>query len=96
LILDSERYRYQRFCSDIAGQDIQSHKASPAEAIRVVRNWLRNHIDSSSISIPGGRVILERFNFFQTELPQLCKRLKLERSELFYNDYTVFVSEWLK
>jgi len=96
LILDSERYRYQRFCSDIAGQDIQSHKASPAEAIRVVRNWLRNHIDSSSISIPGGRVILERFNFFQTELPQLCKKLKLERSELIYNDYTMFASEWLK
>ena len=38
LIFDSERYRYQRFCSYIAGQDIQSHESNPGDAIRVVRN----------------------------------------------------------
>lgn len=30
LILDTERYRFQRFCSDIAGQDIKAHEGSVA------------------------------------------------------------------
>ncbi|MEO1034443.1 MAG: hypothetical protein AAFX44_02670 [Pseudomonadota bacterium] len=33
LILDREPYRYQEFISDIAGQDIKSHDADPAQAI---------------------------------------------------------------
>ena len=96
LILDSERYRYQRFCSDIAGQDIQSHESNPGDAIRAVRNWLRNNSDSAGISIPGGSAMIERFNLFQEELPLLCAALRLERSELIFNDYTMLIAEWLK
>jgi len=33
LILDRETERYQRFCSNIAGQDIRSHNRSPREAV---------------------------------------------------------------
>jgi hypothetical protein len=54
LILDCKRYRYQRFCSDIAGQDFQSHDSTPETAVRVVRNWLRNNSHYSDIAIPGG------------------------------------------
>ena len=46
LILDRARYRYQQFCSDIAGQDI-------------------------------------------------CQRLRLERNELIFNDYTTLIAAWL-
>ena len=45
-ILDRARYRYQQFCSDIAGQDI-------------------------------------------------CQRLRLERNELIFNDYTTLIAAWL-
>lgn len=55
LILDRDRYRYQRFCSDIAGQDIRS----------------------------------------QDDLPLLCQRLRLERNELIFNDYTTLIAAWL-
>ena len=37
LILDRTRYRYQRFISDIAGQDISAHGNSASGAIRAVR-----------------------------------------------------------
>src|ERR1700741_757299 len=40
LILDTDRHRYQKFCSDIAGQDIKAHEGSVEKAIRAVRNWL--------------------------------------------------------
>ena len=53
LILDKEPYRYQRFISDIAGQDIQSHNDEDSEAIRTIRNWLRNV--SGKGNIPGSK-----------------------------------------
>jgi hypothetical protein len=41
LILDTSRYRYQRFCSDIAGQDIRAHGNTVKGIISCVRSWLR-------------------------------------------------------
>jgi hypothetical protein len=52
LVLDTERYRYREFCSDISGQDIQAHNKNPLEAIKVVRNWLRSN--NPDVAIPGG------------------------------------------
>ena len=40
IIFDRDRYRYQKFLSDIAGQDIRSHGNDSAELVRVVRNAL--------------------------------------------------------
>jgi hypothetical protein len=93
LILDSEKYRYQKFISDIAGQDIQAHENDPKAAIRIVRNWLRSY---SQTSIPSGSVIWNRYQTFRADLPQLCAELKLDINELIYNDYTLLVSKWLK
>jgi hypothetical protein len=41
LILERDLYRYQIYCSDIAGQDIRAHDNTAETAIRAVRNWLR-------------------------------------------------------
>ena len=38
LILDKDRYRFQKFISDIAGQDIAAHRDDPEEAIKAIRN----------------------------------------------------------
>jgi len=93
LILDSERYRYQKFISDIAGQDIQAHENEPRNAITVARNWLRSY---SRLSIPSGSVIWDRYQMFKIDLPLLCKELRLNINELIYNDYVLLVSKWLK
>ena len=37
LILDTERYRYQKFISDISGQDITAHQGKPEQVTKVVR-----------------------------------------------------------
>jgi hypothetical protein len=96
LILDSDQHRYQRFCSDIAGQDIQSHNNLPEMVVKVVRNWLRNNSSDSAVSVPGGSAMVERFCLFQQDLPLLCRELRLERNELIFNDYTTLIAEWLK
>jgi len=93
LILDRERYRYRAFISDIAGQDIREHKDDPLEAIRIVRNWLRNQ--SQGLGIPGGRIIGERYRAFRVELPKLCKKTKLDEDDLGWIDFTDLVWMWL-
>lgn len=96
LILDRESFRYQKFCSDIAGQDIQPHGGDPHQAITRVRNWLRNATADSAVVIPSGSLMVERYDRFQLALPLLCDRLRLNRDELIFNDFTTLAAEWLK
>jgi hypothetical protein len=95
LILDVERYRYQKFISDIAGQDIAIHGGDAAEAIKAVRNWL-SASTPLSVKIPGGAIIARRYRTFCEELPTACERLQLNPEELTFNDYVLQVEEWLK
>lgn len=96
LILDQEPYRYQKFISDIAGQDIKPHDGDPELAIRQVRNWLSSSPTMADILIPGPRRIVERYWLFRDELPELCRRVRLDPDDLIFNDFTTCVSEWLK
>jgi hypothetical protein len=93
LILDRDNYRYQKFISDIAGQDIQAHRNAPQDAMTVVRNWLRSY---SRASLPSGSIIWSRYQTFKADLPLLCRELRLEMKELIYNDYVLLVSTWLR
>lgn len=94
LVVDKEPFRYNSFISDIAGQDIQSHGNNDVEAIKVIRNWLRSV--SGRATIPGGKEILRRFHQFKSELPDLCKEIKLTIDEMIFNDYTNIVALWLR
>lgn len=93
LILDSERYRYQKFISDIAGQDVKAHENNLRTVIKIVRDWLRTY---SQVSIPSGSVIWSRHQVFENDLPLLCRELRLNLKELIFNDYVLLVSRWLK
>ena len=95
MILDVERYRFQKFISDIAGQDVAAHGGEPAKAIGAVRDWLSN-ATPKSVRIPGGGAIGRRYELFRTELPDMCERLQLRVDELTFNNYVVQVEEWLK
>lgn len=94
LITDTENYRFQIFISDIAGQDIRSHESNPENAIRIVRDWLRNA--SKRTTLPGGAAIVEKYRIFRGDLPLICDRANIQETELTFNDYATFVSEWLK
>jgi hypothetical protein len=51
-ILDTDRYRFQKFCSDISGQDISAHHGDPEEAIKTMRNWFGK--TRGNVLIPSG------------------------------------------
>lgn len=94
LILDTERFRYQKFVSDIAGQDIRAHQGDERALIRHIRDWLNDA--SRRKTIPGGTAIAQRYRQFLGDLPSMCAEAQLTPEELTFNDYCVFVSEWLK
>ena len=95
LILDIERYRYQKFISDIAGQDIAAHDGNAGIAIGRVRDWLSNAMPKL-MRIPGGRVVAKRYAIFRQELPAMCEKTGLTVGELTFNDYVAQIEEWLK
>jgi hypothetical protein len=93
LVLDRERYRFQKFISDIAGQDIRSHNLEPIRAISAVRDWLGA---SSGKVLPGGAEIFRQYRRFMKELPALCRKVQVRQSELTFADFLNFSTEWLK
>ena len=93
-ILDTDRYRFQKFCSDIAGQDISAHGNNVERAIRAVRDWLRSC--RPKISIPSGSKISQRFHLFNNDLPLICQTLHLDEDELTFLDFQNTMFEWLK
>ena len=92
LVFDSERYRYQQFISDIAGQDIRAHHGSVNRIIAEVRNWLVFY----SPGLESGSIICQEYSEFQSDLPLICNSLRLVMDELTFTDYTRLVYAWLE
>ena len=93
LIMDKEKYRYQKFISDIAGQDIVAHGNSTDKAIAEIRNWLSS--ETRQLLIPGGAKVSERYSLFQKQLPKILKGLHIRTDELTFIDFSNIVTEWL-
>ena len=93
LIFDSEQYRFQKYMSDIGGQDIHQHGNDPKVAVTRVRNWLRTESDAP---MPSGAVIYDRYERFRRELPALCDRLRLDVNDLPFVDFSLAIALWLQ
>jgi hypothetical protein len=94
LILDTEQYRYQRFVSDLAGQDIHAHGGDPVRAIGEVANWLR--AQAGDAIIPGGRRIAEDYAAFQGDLPAILASLDFHASDVRFSDFVAIVSRYVE
>jgi hypothetical protein len=92
LIFDRHPFRYQKFISDIAGQDIQPHARKDARAIALTRDWLSS---CTGRTIPGGAHIERQYGRFKRALPKLCRELHLKQREMTFNDFTNIATKWL-
>lgn len=92
-VFDRERYRFQMFISDIAGQDIKNHNDNPEEAMKAVRRWLAS--SSNRKTIPTFNTIRDHYRQFRLELPDICIVMNHDLAELTFNDYATLVTEWL-
>ncbi|HKP76360.1 MAG TPA: hypothetical protein VJT67_12605 [Longimicrobiaceae bacterium] len=93
VIFDRERYRYQVFCSDLAGQDVRGHGDAEREVIRGVRDAARTWVPERVL--PGGDAIFRRYCRFVQSLPRLARRVSLHPDELTFGDLSYLVVEWL-
>ncbi|MBF9222324.1 hypothetical protein [Hymenobacter ruricola] len=106
LVFDVEPHRYQRFISDLAGQDIKAHHwpgmAATAEArdravsqlILAIRNWLTTKIDGDLL--PGGNRLTARFGQFQAELPDMATEFGQQVMDLSFYDLLALIAGWQK
>jgi hypothetical protein len=94
VVLDVSRFRYQRFCSDIAGQDIVAHGGHASRAIRAVRDWMSDQLSSTHYVIPGGDIMIRRYRAFRRALPEMCRLRGIQPARLRHREYTVFVGGW--
>lgn len=96
LILDEEAYRYQKFLSDISGQDIHSHGNKTGLIIERVRDWLSADNGRQVSPLPGSETISARFEDYEKSLPDLARRLESRPQKLTYSDEVFLMSEWRK
>jgi hypothetical protein len=96
LILDTEEHRYEAFISDIKGQDIKAHFSKEQTVIEVIRDWLSNELDRKVALIPSGDNIFQRYQSFQRELPEICKKVRWNPNKLPYPDFSYAVASWIE
>ena len=94
LVLDQAPYRYQKYISDLAGLDIQSHNGDPATALQIVRDWLMEV--SGKRSLPGGSLIWREFKVFRKHLPAITNDLGLKVNDLTVRDFAYVVAKFLQ
>jgi hypothetical protein len=92
LILDVEKYRYQRFISDLAGMDIHEHVGDPVQAARETRDWLAN---VSRRKLASTERIARLLQSFITDLPEIAANLGFEPAHIPYVDFERIVIGWL-
>ena len=96
LVLDTEEFRFQKFISDISGQDVTTHGGDVGSAIRAVRRWISTSLRSNDRLIPGGAAIARLFADFQVALPGLCQEARIEEDELTFVDHVHIATAWLR
>ena len=93
IVFDSEPYRYQRFISDIGGQDIHAHGCSVSKVITDVAGWLR-HLPGG-VSAGGGQSIGREYEGFEAILPAMCAGVGLAPQEMQFGDFNLMVTEYV-
>jgi len=95
LILEKERYRYQKALSDLSNSDIKSHNNEPEEVIRQIRDWfVVNELERAD----SGTIIWDSFNKFMADF-----YLKKEKEGFREKDiqrmpipeFIRFINEWI-
>lgn len=95
LILETERYHYQKVLSDIAGQDIASHHDDPQTLTLRLRNWFSDNTNAATL--PSASQIWHAFNQFNGDLISNLSPTytNTEIAEMPIGDYVKFVKAWL-
>lgn len=93
IVFDRDRHRYQRFISDIGGQDVHAHGSAAATLIPELAAWLR-HLPGGKAA-GGGQAILREYQTFTDLLPILAAAKNMEPQELLFADFNLMATEYV-
>lgn len=96
LILETDKYHYQKVISDIAGQDIENHDDDPKTLLTKVRNWFSANFPTTTIAGPSE--IWIAYNQFIDDLNTNLSATysKEEIAEMPVGDFIKFSKDWVK
>jgi hypothetical protein len=93
LVLDVERFRYQKFMSDIAGQDIEAHGGDAHRLIERVRAFLNSTLRGAIL--PSGAIISADYDRLGENMAVICQRLEIDAGALEFKDFSWVVADFL-
>lgn len=93
LILDAQQHRYQKFISDISGQDPTAHANDPLQLVRAIRDWLQTV--KPDLRLPGGDEYVARYEQFRAVREKLASDALLLVTKLTYLDRVHLIEDWL-
>jgi len=97
LILETDRYHYQKVLSDIAGQDTENHNDDPRTLVKKVRDWFSANFQNKTLI--GHTVIWIAYNQFLDDLnSNLAAESYTEKDiqEIPIIDFLKFAAAWIK
>ena len=95
LILERDKYRYQKALSDLSNSDIKNHDNDPETLVFQVRNWFTG---LGLKSAPSATRIWERFNEFMADFREARERDGFKDKDLEFMpvpEYINFIKEWM-
>ena len=84
LVLDKEKYAYQKSASDLAGADIRAHANDQEKAIRAVRDFLSDHGNKGALK--GADFFITAFRAYEALLPRLLADQHQKREDMTFVD----------
>ena len=93
IIFDRERYRFQKYISDIAGQDIHRHEQTTELLITELAAWFRSQPGGRQVG--GGAALCEEYEKFQINLPKICETRQILDEELIFSDMNDIVTQYV-
>lgn len=95
LVLEKDRYRFQKALSDLSGSDIKNHNDDPEDIVRVVRNWF---VETGLKNATNATTIWESFNDFMADfyLKRENEGYKNKDFQMMpIPEYLEFVKDWV-
>jgi hypothetical protein len=84
LVTGAQPYEYQKYISDVAGQDVMPHENDPERFSGAIRDWVANLTEGH---VPSRSRVWERYRHFQAELAVRCRDERQAIDELTYRDF---------
>jgi hypothetical protein len=94
MIMDRERFRFQKFISDLAGVDITAHDGDPRRIVSCTRDFLATA--SRRSAIPTAQQVLASYDEFSAGLPAIAKRAHLDPDKLVFADLERLIFAWVR